>query len=66
MKSIPNGAGNVKMKGKKTCLMRCGCCQAVNFKDEVEEDFKDMEVECYELYQSDDPNDLYPQEPWAW
>lgn len=27
---------------------------------------EDIEVEDYHLYQSDDPNDLYPQEPWAW
>ena len=26
----------------------------------------EIEVEDYHLYQSDDPNDIYPQEPWAW
>lgn len=32
--------------------------------DEEPED--EIEVEDYHLYQGDDPNDLYPQEPWAW
>ena len=33
----------------------------------VDEDSEDeIEVEDYHLYQSDDPNDLYPQEPRAW
>ena len=32
---------------------------------DTEED-EDIEVEDYHLYQSDDHNDLYPQEPWAW
>ena len=32
MKSIPQGAGNCKMRGKLTKQMSCGCCQAVNFK----------------------------------
>ena len=27
---------------------------------------KEIEVEDYHLYQSDDPNDVNPQEPWAW
>mgnify|MGYP007068379445 CR=1 FL=1 len=26
----------------------------------------EIEVEDYHLYQSDDPNDICPQEPWAW
>lgn len=34
MKSIPQSLnpGNLKMHGKKTQLMRCGCCEAQNFK----------------------------------
>ena len=26
----------------------------------------EIEVEDYHLYQSDGPNDLHPQEHWAW
>lgn len=32
----------------------------------IEEDAEEIEVEDYYLYQSDDPNDVNPQEPWAW
>lgn len=32
----------------------------------VEEDLDEIEVEDYHLYQSDDLNDVNPQEPWAW
>ena len=55
MKSIPQGGGNVKMKGKTTCRMNCGCCQAVNFRDKVNEQSMKDEIEefmktgCIEL-----------------
>ena len=31
-----------------------------------EDNIEEIEVEDYHLYQSDDPNDVNPQEPWAW
>lgn len=34
MKSNAFGAGNANLKGKKTKLLRCGCCEAVNFKED--------------------------------
>ena len=34
--------------------------------EELEELENEIEVEDYHLCQSDDPNDIYPQEPWAW
>lgn len=34
MKSNAYGAGNANLKGKKTKLLRCGCCEAVNFKED--------------------------------
>ena len=33
MKSLPGGvAGNVKLRGKISASMNCGCCDMVNFK----------------------------------
>lgn len=32
MKSAPIPCGNVKMKGKKTKLLSCGCCVAEDFR----------------------------------
>ena len=32
MKSNSFGAGNANLKGRKTKRLRCGCCNAVNFK----------------------------------
>ena len=32
MKSAPIPCGNVKMKGKKTKLLYCGCCVAQDFR----------------------------------
>jgi hypothetical protein len=54
MKSIPSGAGNLKMKGKKVCGMKCGCCTAVNFKDEVTEKFEDEEIKEYKAAKEQD------------
>jgi hypothetical protein len=34
MKSNAFGAGNVNLKGKKTMRFSCGCCDAVNFKED--------------------------------
>ena len=34
MKSNAFAVGNVNLKGKKTKLLRCGCCEAVNFKED--------------------------------
>ena len=34
MKSNAFGAGSVNLKGKKTMRFRCGCCEAVNFKED--------------------------------
>ena len=34
MKSNAFGAGSVNLKGKKTMRFRCGCCTAVNFKED--------------------------------
>ena len=31
---IYRGAGNLKMKGRKTMRMRCGCCSAYDFRDD--------------------------------
>lgn len=31
---IVRGAGNVNLKGKKSKLMRCGCCSALDFREE--------------------------------
>ena len=31
-----------------------------------EDNTEEIEVEDYHLYQSDDPNDVNPQEPRAW
>lgn len=37
MKSIPTHAGNLKMRGRLTMKMSCGCCVAENFKHQVYE-----------------------------
>lgn len=34
MKSNSVGAGKANLKGKKTLQMRCGCCVAINFKED--------------------------------
>lgn len=34
MKSNAFGAGSVNLKGRKTKRLRCGCCTAVNFKQD--------------------------------
>jgi len=33
MKSIPYGAGNIKLRGKKTKLLSCRCCVAVDLRE---------------------------------
>ena len=33
MKSLPVDLGNVNLKGKKSKLLSCGCCEAYNFKE---------------------------------
>lgn len=35
MKSNAFGVGNANLKGRKTKRLRCGCCDAVNFKEDV-------------------------------
>ena len=41
MKSTARNVGNVNLKGKKTRLLRCGCCEAVNVKeDELRKEHK--------------------------
>ena len=35
MKSNAFGAGNANLKGRKTKRLRCGCCTAVNFKQDL-------------------------------
>lgn len=32
---VVHGAGNINMKGKRYRLLRCGCCVAVDFRDDV-------------------------------
>jgi hypothetical protein len=32
VKSLPTNAGNVKMRGKRTKAMRCGCCVATDLR----------------------------------
>jgi hypothetical protein len=32
MKSV-KGAGSVNLRGKKSLTLRCGCCEAQNFKE---------------------------------
>ena len=34
MKSNVYGVGNANLKGRKTKRLRCGCCEAINFKEE--------------------------------
>lgn len=34
MKSNAFGVGNANLKGRKTKRLRCGCCDAVNFKED--------------------------------
>ena len=34
MKSNAFGAGNANLKGRKTKRLRCGCCTAVNCKED--------------------------------
>ena len=34
MKSTAFGVGNVNLKGRKTKRLRCGCCDAINFKED--------------------------------
>ena len=33
MKSNAFGVGSANLKGKKTKRLRCGCCNAINFKE---------------------------------
>lgn len=33
-KSLKN-AGDVNLRGKKTKIMRCGCCECVDFRDKI-------------------------------
>lgn len=35
MKSNAYGVGNANLKGRKTKRLRCGCCTAVNYKQDV-------------------------------
>jgi hypothetical protein len=35
MKSNAYGVGNANLKGRKTKRLRCGCCTAVNFKQDM-------------------------------
>ena len=30
------GAGNVNLRGKKSKMMACGCCDVIDFRDEYE------------------------------
>lgn len=39
--------GNVKLRGKKTQLMSCGCCVALNIKEEVRIKEKKQEVKDF-------------------
>jgi hypothetical protein len=34
MKSNAYGVGNANLKGRKTKRLRCGCCDAINFKED--------------------------------
>jgi hypothetical protein len=33
MKSTPQNVGSLNLRGKKTRLLRCGCCIAYNYKE---------------------------------
>ena len=39
--------GNVKLRGKKTRLMNCGCCVALNIKEEVRDKEQKQEVKDF-------------------
>ena len=41
-------AGNVKMKGKKFKLLKCGCCECQDFRDKNTEKFKEQEKKWLE------------------
>lgn len=46
MKSSSSGgaAGNIKMRGKKTRMYSCGCCDAVNFKWDYRKKMDNKEI----------------------
>lgn len=51
MKSVPTHIGNIKLRGKKSRLLSCGCCVAQNFKDKEREKEAAQEIErCYKDY----------------
>lgn len=46
MKSI-HGAGNIKMRGKKHLLLRCGCCECQDFRDKYNTELMKKDIESY-------------------
>lgn len=45
MKSNAYGVGNANLKGRKTKRLRCGCCNAVNFKEDELKKIQQKEIE---------------------
>ena len=48
------GRGQINMRGKKTMMLRCGCCDGFNFKS------RNLELEAKKEIRDFDIRDIYP------
>jgi hypothetical protein len=55
------GYGNIKLRGKKFKLLRCGCCEAFNCKHEKAVGLMQHEIQEYKTTHSsqESPNEYY-------
>lgn len=51
MKSLSIGgvAGQVKLRGKKSCVLSCGCCDVRNFKDDYDDLLAEREIQEFKI-----------------
>lgn len=46
MKSpVAHGAGNINLKGKKYKLLRCGCCEVIDFREDYKKYIAKKEIQ---------------------
>ena len=45
-----NNMSDINMKGKKHVRLRCGCCEAYNFKEEYQDKLAEKEIRDYNKY----------------
>lgn len=47
------GCGNIKMRGKKFKLLKCGCCVCEDFRDKVKKKFDNLQITEYNIANND-------------